>query len=554
MQRRLTLDHLIAERTTGRARAGVRAALQLGLFQLAVPRPRRGARGDRRGRRAGQAEPRPPRRQRRPAPGASARASSCPPTTPPRAPPSATRTRSGSCGCGGTCSAPTRRARCSPPTTSPPSSRCASTRSSPVDLARHPGPPRRATRSSSTAPFDALAHPGYARRRVHAAVARVAARRAARSTRSPASASSTSAPRPGGKTTHLAALMGDEGEIVAVERHRGPRPRAARPRRSGCAPSSVRVVVGDATALRGRRRLRPRPARPAVQRPRDAALAPRPALARDPAADRAARRRAGRAARRGPRGALRPGGRARLLRLHHLPGRGAAAPRPEHRRTSRTRTAPTASILPAMEADSGSPARPAASPGCVRRICPAATAACTACTGSSCARSARLRGARDDRAHVEHCHDRLQPLRRLDARRGLTRRDRPVDPGRRLRPPARAGRGGRRRRRDRHPRRRHGRPLRPAAARWGRSAVEALRDLGAHPRRPPDGRAPERHVADFAKAGRRDDHVHAEATPHVHYALQRDPRGRAAAPALAVNPSTPLERLRARSTSTRRSA
>jgi len=34
VQRRLTLDHLIAERTTGRLEPGVRAALQLGLYQL----------------------------------------------------------------------------------------------------------------------------------------------------------------------------------------------------------------------------------------------------------------------------------------------------------------------------------------------------------------------------------------------------------------------------------------------------------------------------------------------------------------------------------------
>ena len=53
---------------------------------------------------------------------------------------------------------------------------------------------------------------------------------------------------PGGKTTHLAALMEDRGEVVAVERH--PRPgRArcggpARRMRAGC----VRVEVG------GRRR------------------------------------------------------------------------------------------------------------------------------------------------------------------------------------------------------------------------------------------------------------------------------------------------------------
>jgi 16S rRNA (cytosine967-C5)-methyltransferase len=52
---------------------------------------------------------------------------------------------------------------------------------------------------------------------------------------------------PGGKTTHLAALMGDEGTIVAVERHAG---RAAALRRTceRLRVSSVDVQVGDATA------------------------------------------------------------------------------------------------------------------------------------------------------------------------------------------------------------------------------------------------------------------------------------------------------------------
>jgi 16S rRNA (cytosine967-C5)-methyltransferase len=54
---------------------------------------------------------------------------------------------------------------------------------------------------------------------------------------------------PGGKTTHLAALMGDRGEIVAVERHPG---RAAALRRTTArlAASCVRVEVGDAAAPR----------------------------------------------------------------------------------------------------------------------------------------------------------------------------------------------------------------------------------------------------------------------------------------------------------------
>jgi 16S rRNA (cytosine967-C5)-methyltransferase len=52
---------------------------------------------------------------------------------------------------------------------------------------------------------------------------------------------------PGGKTTHLAALMEDRGEIVAVERHPG---RAAALERTVARmrASCVRVVVGDAAA------------------------------------------------------------------------------------------------------------------------------------------------------------------------------------------------------------------------------------------------------------------------------------------------------------------
>lgn len=54
---------------------------------------------------------------------------------------------------------------------------------------------------------------------------------------------------PGGKTTHLAALMGDEGEIVAVERNPA-RARALERTAERMGASCVRVEVGDAAARR----------------------------------------------------------------------------------------------------------------------------------------------------------------------------------------------------------------------------------------------------------------------------------------------------------------
>lgn len=50
---------------------------------------------------------------------------------------------------------------------------------------------------------------------------------------------------------------------------------------------------------------------------------------------------------------------------------------------------------------------------------------------------------------------------------------------------------------------------------------------------------PERHVADFVRAGADHVLVHAEATPHVHLALQRI-REQGARAGLVVNPATPL--------------
>ena len=94
---------------------------------------------------------------------------------------------------------------------------------------------------------------------------------------------------PGGKTTHLAALMANRGEIVAVERHPG-RADALRRTAARMGADIVDVRTGDAAEPQ-RDSLRPRPGRPAVQRSRHARVAPRRALAQGRAA-----RRAGRAA------------------------------------------------------------------------------------------------------------------------------------------------------------------------------------------------------------------------------------------------------------------
>ncbi len=55
---------------------------------------------------------------------------------------------------------------------------------------------------------------------------------------------------------------------------------------------------------------------------------------------------------------------------------------------------------------------------------------------------------------------------------------------------------------------------------------------------------PERHVAEFARAGADNITVHAEATPHLNYALQAIREGDASAGA-AINPGTPAEALSA---------
>ena len=107
-----------------------------------------------------------------------------------------------------------------------------------------------------------------------------------------------------------------------------------RPARA-CGPTNVTVVEADAATFADAERLRPRPARPALQRAGHAAHAPRPALAR--------RRRPGSRALaalqdhllEAARGHLRAGGSGVLVYsvVHDLGRGGAAAGSPDHWRT-----------------------------------------------------------------------------------------------------------------------------------------------------------------------------------------------------------------------------
>ncbi|MEA2288773.1 MAG: rRNA (cytosine967-C5)-methyltransferase [Solirubrobacteraceae bacterium] len=96
-------------------------------------------------------------------------------------------------------------------------------------------------------PFDALAHPGYGagaftpQSRASQRVARVVDPQ-------PGERVLDLCAAPGGKTTHLAALMGGAGEVVAVERHPG-RARALRATAARMHAGSVRVVTADAKAF-----------------------------------------------------------------------------------------------------------------------------------------------------------------------------------------------------------------------------------------------------------------------------------------------------------------
>jgi 16S rRNA (cytosine967-C5)-methyltransferase len=98
-------------------------------------------------------------------------------------------------------------------------------------------------------PFDALAHPGYAagaftpQSRASQLVARIVAP-------APGERVLDLCAAPGGKTTHLAALMRGEGEVVAVERH-PQRARALRVTSARMRAANVTVVTADAAEYDG---------------------------------------------------------------------------------------------------------------------------------------------------------------------------------------------------------------------------------------------------------------------------------------------------------------
>jgi 16S rRNA (cytosine967-C5)-methyltransferase len=98
-------------------------------------------------------------------------------------------------------------------------------------------------------PFDAIAHPGYAagaftpQSRASQLVGRTVAPRAGERVLDLCAA-------PGGKTTHLAALMEGRGEVVAVERHAG-RARALRASCERMRAANVTVVTADAKDFDG---------------------------------------------------------------------------------------------------------------------------------------------------------------------------------------------------------------------------------------------------------------------------------------------------------------
>jgi 16S rRNA (cytosine967-C5)-methyltransferase len=248
VQRRLTLDHVIAERTKGRLEPGVRAALQLGLFQLlfldrvaehaaiaeavelAKPSP---------GHRVVNAVLRRVQREGVKLPGdATIRGAAIRHSHPEWL----VRMWWNVLGA--------HEARALLAADNEPAE--LALRVNPLvefDLSDVPGERTGDTTIVVEGAFDALGHPGYAAG-AFTPQSRASQRVAPTVDPQPGERVLDLCAAPGGKTTHLAALMGDRGEIVAVERHPG-RARALRATAQRMRASSVRVVVADGKAFDG---------------------------------------------------------------------------------------------------------------------------------------------------------------------------------------------------------------------------------------------------------------------------------------------------------------
>ena len=371
VQRRATLDHVIAGmagRPVEQLDPPVLAALRLGAFQLALPRPRGRARRGRRVGRAGQGRRRPAARGSSTPCCAGSRARGahawrrCPKPRRPR-PPCATPTRSGSPSCGSTRSGP-EAARALMAAGNRPAEAAIARQRAPHHRARARGQAARPEPSRAPAlpeglvleaPFDAFGSPLWEeglfmpQSRAAMTVSRLLAPR-------PGDRVLDLCAAPGGKTTHLAALIEDRGAVVAVERHPGPGAGArAHGRAHGC--EQRRGAHRRRRAAARARRLRPRARRPALLGPRHARRAPGRALAQAPRAARRARARAGGHPPRGRRRAA-PRRHARVLDLHDLArrerGRRAGVPgrtaglhgRRPARRGARLPASPRADVPP----------------------------------------------------------------------------------------------------------------------------------------------------------------------------------------------------------------